>query len=108
MLPRKLRLSRSGFEAARGLRRASSAHFSVSYTDHAALAGCAVVVSKKVAKSAVQRHLMKRRIRPLLLPFAGGTRAIIVHALPGSAELPPSALRDELTTLLRSILSAHS
>lgn len=101
MLPRRHRLSRGSFPAATRARRYLSEHFSVTAapvpTGHA---GCAAVISKKVARLSVARHLLKRRIASVMRPFCTGDRSIIVYALPGSTLLPYRTLASELTELL--------
>jgi len=101
MLPRELRLSREGFEQARGLKRAASQHFSLSYGPMEK-GGTAVVISKKAAKLAVTRHLLKRRILSVVRPYARTDRALIVHVRPGASTLPFSELKDELVSLISS------
>ena len=102
MLPRKLRLSRKGF-ATRGLLRAASRHFSLSYGPSAD-GGAAAVVSKKVERSAVKRHLLKRRILHSIRPYVRADHALIVYARAGAGELTAASVRDELNSLLGSIL----
>jgi len=106
MLPKRRRLSREGFDTARSLKRAASRHFSVSYGRQEGAGGAAVVVSKKVAKLAVSRHLLKRRVLAILDPYAREDETLIVFVRPGAAELPSPALRDELISLLSDILPA--
>lgn len=108
MLPRTRRLQREGFESARSLRRAASPHFSLSYGKAPGAGGAAVVVSKKVAKLAVSRHLLKRRVLSVIAPYVREDEALIVHARPGAAALPFPVLKDELVSLLSDILPAHS
>lgn len=102
MLPRRLRLSRKGF-ATHGLSRAVSPHFSVSY-GAVEEGGAAVVVPKKVERSAVKRHLLKRRILHTLHPYVHSNLTLVVYARTGAGELSRAALQDELNSLLRSIL----
>jgi ribonuclease P protein component len=106
MLPKKLRLTRETFPDTRGLKRASSAHFSVSYGD-SAKGGVAVVISKKVAKLAVSRHLLKRRILSVARPFVNGKHVIVIHTRPGAAGIPFTELKNELISLLGSILGRN-
>ena len=106
MLPRSLRLSRDEFPDTRGLKRASSPHFSVSYGE-SSKGGVAVIISKKVARLAVSRHLLKRRVLAVLRSFAHKNLILVVHTRPGAAAVPFPVLRDELNSLLRSILPAH-
>lgn len=103
MLPRKLRLSRRGFGSMGRTMRVTSPHFSVGYNTHAKQGGATVVVPKKAVPSAVGRNRMKRRIRPLLTPFAEKGGIIIVYVRPGIAGIPFSELRKELNTLLATI-----
>lgn len=106
MLPRHLRLPREAFENTPGMRRAVSSHLSLSYLDGAEIGGCAVVVSKKVARLAVSRHLIKRRIKAVLKEWCIPGRIIVVHARSGIAPVPFAALKEELDALLRSVFAA--
>jgi ribonuclease P protein component len=103
MLPRRLRLTRQAFGEMRGLRRVQSPHFSISVGE-AALGGAAVVVSKKIAKSAVSRHLLKRRVMAVIRPYVEAHHTLVVYAREGANELPYPVLKDELISLVRSIL----
>ena len=106
MSKRRLHLSRPDFTAVtndRSAKRATSSHFSVTLS--VAGVGSAVVVSKKVAKSSVQRHLIKRRVREIVAPWCSDTRALIVYARAGSGGLPYSAMAEELTLLLQRMTS---
>jgi ribonuclease P protein component len=104
MFPRRLRLSRRGFMAVSAdssAKRATSPHFSAVLSPVAdGRGGCAVVVSKKVAKGAVARHLLKRRIRASLQEYCSPTYGLIVYARAGSAEIPFSEISNELFTQL--------
>lgn len=62
--------------------------------------GCAVVVSKKVAKRSVDRHLLKRRLMHVLHPWAQDGHFMVVYAKSGSASRTFSELSEELTSLL--------
>ena len=104
MFERSLRLSRQAIttiSSSPSAKRATSEHFSVVYmpTDSAA-GGCAVVVSKKVTKTSVGRHLLKRRVRAALADWCRPSYALIVYARAGSATLPYSVIADELSNLL--------
>jgi ribonuclease P protein component len=106
MAKRLLRLSRQDFTNVandRASKRSVSAHFSA--TCSLAAVGCAVVVSKKVAKSSVERHLAKRRIREATRDFCNDTKAVIVYARSGAASLSYEAIVEELTPLLQKIAS---
>ena len=106
MSKRRLQISRSDFTNVsndRSAKRGSTPHFSVVCSVFGV--GSAVVVSKKVAKSSVQRHQIKRRIREIIAPWCSDSFGIIVYARAGSAALPYSDMASELTPLLRSITS---
>ncbi len=99
MLSRRLRLSRDHFEAAGSGQKAQSPHFSVIFKT-TKNGGCAAVVSKKVARRAVDRHLLKRRILALMRPWCSPNRSLIVYARAGAPTLPYRALTAELSPLL--------
>jgi ribonuclease P protein component len=104
MSKRRLHLSRADFTNTtqdKGAKRATSAHFSVTFSRQGV--GSAVVVSKKVAKSSVERHLLKRRVREAAAPWNSDVHALIVYARPGAAALPYSEIVSELTSLLQRI-----
>jgi len=68
-------------------------------------AAYAAVVSKKVAKTAVKRNLLRRRIFAILRAFTkeSGTRgSFIVYAKKESAAQTFAELRDELSALLHA------
>lgn len=101
MTPRSHRLPRAGFEQMTGLRRSASRHFSISYIESSPIAGQAVVVPKKVAKKSVERHLLKRRVREIMRPWAAPGRVLIIFARTGATTLPFSEIQTELTPLLQ-------
>jgi ribonuclease P protein component len=104
MIPRRLRLSRRDFEnAVRGtdLMRATSPHFAISYAPSPTKGGCGVVVAKKVEKSSVKRHLLKRRIREVLRAHCDKDSVLIVYARNGSQTLSFDDLKAELDTLIK-------
>lgn len=107
MLPRNMRLSRAHFASSnpRGPeKRLVSSHFSVSLRTVAGNGGCAVVISKKVAKLSVSRHLLKRRVLAVIRPYCTKDRSLIIYARPGAAALSFGALKDELSSLLTRAL----
>ncbi|MBP6860480.1 MAG: ribonuclease P protein component [Candidatus Pacebacteria bacterium] len=104
MLPRRQRLSRPGFAALSRGKRAASAHFLVIFAPPPAR-GCAVVVPKKVASRAVDRHLLKRRVSAVIGPSCSSIGALVVHAKPGALALSYPALRQELLTLIHSAMT---
>ena len=103
MLPRARRLSRTGFSALGRARKAQSPHLSLSWSLDGPHAGAAVVVAKKVAPRAVDRHLLKRRILSVLKDHPLPRAALVVFAKPGSATTPFSVLKAELLELLGAL-----
>lgn len=102
MLARARRLTRAAVSAQKSGTRAVSAHFSVT-AFRSEEGRAAAVVSKKVARRSVDRHLVKRRMLEALAPFVAPGRSFIVYARAGSIELPYRALEAELRTLLTSL-----
>ena len=100
MVPRRLRLSRHTFPLSRSGTRLSTSHFSLVWGRAQKGGGCAAVISKKVARRSVDRHLLKRRIMAVLLPWCGPDRFFVVYALSGSNTLSFQALKEELGFLL--------
>jgi ribonuclease P protein component len=105
MLASRLRLSRqaiAGISASSKAKRAASEHFSVVFAkaDSAAEAGCAIIVSKKVSKTAVGRHLLKRRIRAALKDWCQSSYALLVYARAGSAACSFADIANEINALL--------
>lgn len=102
MLPRAKRLTRDDFtDVAKGT-RAASRHFSVSYR-LTTTPKSAVVVSKKVAKKATDRHLLKRRVLEVLEKHSTPSLSVIVYAKTGSPSLSFAELKEEIEGLLRSL-----
>lgn len=104
MIPRSMRLSRAHFAPSGPETRAASSHFSLSVREAPQNGGCATVISKKVAKLSVSRHLLKRRMLSVMKPYCTKDRAVIVYARPGAAALPYPALAAELSELLARTL----
>lgn len=69
------------------------------------VSAAAVVVSKKVARSAVMRHLVRRRVYAALreLGFLETQRALVVITRKGVTNLSYSQLKEELQALLLHI-----
>ncbi len=109
MLPKQARLSRDAFTRyfASGVRYHSPT-LTVIYTPGPALLG-AVVVSKKVSKSAVKRNTIRRRLYAALrtAATAGLTGAVIVVVKPPLATLPRVAQHEALQTLLSQLQKAR-
>lgn len=99
-----MRLSRAHFAPQGPEKRAQSAHFSVSVrTVVAGTGGCAAVISKKIARLSVARHLLKRRIYAVVRPFCTKNQAVIVYARAGASTLPFSVVRAEIIDLLAQV-----
>ena len=101
MFPKGKRLSRASFPlVAAGQRRAVTPHFSFSASREGQ--GYAVVVSKKVAKSSVARHRLKRRVLARLKD-ASLSPSLIVYARAGAPALTPAELSAEIAAGLAKI-----
>lgn len=101
MFSRRERLSRAAFPTAlTSGRRFSSANFSVVLPKESR--GYAVIVSKKVARLSVTRHLIKRRVlealRTLPLPSS-----VIIFPKTTVGRMPYKDVKAELATLLSKI-----
>ena len=104
MMPRRLRIPRSGFTPPQDARRASSPHLSVvSFPAAAGQDGVAAVIAKKSAPKSTDRHAAKRRILAVARAWYAPGRAFIVHARPGVASLSFSELKAELAGLYARI-----
>ncbi|MES2668464.1 MAG: ribonuclease P protein component [Patescibacteria group bacterium] len=102
-----MRLSRAHFATTAPSgpeKRAASPHFSLSVREAQEGGGCAVVISKKVAKLSVSRHLLKRRAFSVIKEACSPTRILIVYARPGAASLDYPAIDKELSGLLARTL----
>lgn len=106
MLPRRLRLQRAAFTQTGKEMRAVSPHFSVSVRP--GVPGTAAIISKKVEKTSVGRHRLKRRILSVALPWCGSPDAgVLIYARAGANMLPYSVVTTELTELLTRLLGTH-
>lgn len=102
-LPRKLRVSRTVFSASpKEAKRAQTEHFSLTTTPSEG-GGLAAVVSKKVAKRSVDRHLLKRRMLEVMRPFHKENYSLIAYARGGSPSLPFKTLKAEFEELLSRV-----
>ncbi len=102
MLPKAKRLSRAAFATAGRGHRAASEHFSV--TVMPSIEGrAAAVVSKKVARTSVARHQLKRRILTAIRPHIRSGRSFVIYARAGGPSLPYQKIADELNRLLLSL-----
>ncbi|TAK57686.1 MAG: ribonuclease P protein component [Bacteroidetes bacterium] len=98
MFPRRKRIAREAFPTAlKSGRRFSSPHFSIVISNEAS--GYAVIVPKKVARLAVTRHRIKRRVlaalRSLPLP-----PSLIVFPKTSVNSVSYQEVQRELATLL--------
>ena len=101
MLRRPSRLPREGFRAVALGKRLVAPHFSISYGKGVGQA--AVVVSKKVARTSVARHLLKRRVMDIASPRTGKGVSFIVYARKGATELSFKAIKAELEPLFDTL-----
>lgn len=102
-MPRKFSLTRADFGKTRVFRRLAGASLSLSFGTIPGrnVPGGAVVVSKKVAKSAVTRNRLKRALRPGIVGFLrGGAPSVIVTV---RKDVPSRDLRFELESLLKKV-----
>ncbi len=98
-----MRLSRLDFTTVsqdQTARRVISPHFSVVFSTKAQ--GMAVVVSKKVAKTSVGRHILKRRVRAAACPWfiKHSNTALLIYVRPESQSLSFVDISNEINTLL--------
>jgi len=106
MLRRPSRLPREGFRAITLGKRLVAPHFSISYGKGVGAASpgqAAVVVSKKVARTSVARHLLKRRVMDIASPRTGKGVSFIVYARKGATELSFKAIKAELEPLFDTL-----
>lgn len=101
-----MRLSRPDFSTVtqdHEAQRVTSPHFSVIFSPKAH--GVAVVVSKKVSKSSIGRHILKRRTRAAArewyLKHQAG--ALLIYLRAGSESLTFADISNELATLLARV-----
>jgi len=108
MFPRSLRLSRAGFDQSRRLPRKATTHFSISHGQVQNASGIGIIVPKKIAKSSVVRHQLKRRVREVvrdILRHSPNTDTVLViTARAGASTLPFHELKNELSAAFEDIL----
>ena len=106
MLKRCHRMNRDAFSSVKteGVSH-YGAHAALTYTTKpASTSTFAVVVSRKVAPTAVARHVIRRRVYEVLremLPLLTRPVQGIVFVKPGSAKLPFRQLKHELQELFK-------
>lgn len=107
MLPRSHRLSHSDIaDVVSGGKTFHGPHFSVRvlFVPERQRSGAAAVVPKKVAKGAVKRNRLRRRVSAAiadLLPGGPKDVLVVVFAKHGASEQEPAEIRKELHTLLQ-------
>lgn len=99
MLKRSRRLTRCDVEHLLSVgKRTTSSHFVMVYTDN--IHGGTVVVGKKVAKTSVQRHKIKRQLRSVCRDVVPIERGHILFARKGAETLTYNELELEVRNLL--------
>lgn len=101
MFPRRERLSREHISAAIPVgRRLSSKHFTAILPKEGS--GFAVVVSKKVARLSVTRHLIKRRVLAALRALPHPT-SLIIFPKTAVKDIQYKDIKEDLRVLLSKI-----
>jgi ribonuclease P protein component len=106
MLPKKERLSREEFNRFFSLgKRVHSPAFQVVYVSHEKL-HASVVVPKKVAKSAVKRNVIRRRIYDIVRRYRdeAGIRGVYIFLVkPPAVGMPYETLKQEVHSIIKKI-----
>ena len=100
MLPKAQRLTKDDFKTLEKGKRSISAHFSCTKQPSSFLK-VAIIISKKAAKKAVDRHLLKRRVSAVIHKNPPPAGYYCIYARTGSNLLPYSQIVEEITALLR-------
>ncbi len=101
MIARRNRLAREDFPILlKSGKRAVSEHFSITYSKKTK--GCAVVVGKKIIKTSVGRHKIKRRVQ-YVLNMSEINYSYVIFAKKGANLLSFMDLKKEISTLLDNI-----
>lgn len=101
MLPKRERLSRKEFtELLACGRRIRGSTVSLLYRP-APRRKCGVVVSKKTARQAPARRLLRRRVYHILRDVCPPSFELVVFTTPQAASLPYTALHQEIKELLQ-------
>lgn len=95
MVPRRLSLPRRRFPKERTGASLRSAYLTLTYGP-SPQGGVAVVVSKKVAKKAVDRHRIKRRLLTLTRPYARTDMFFVLYPKAQTLALPFRVLKEEV------------
>lgn len=99
MLPQEKRLTREDFTAVGAGKRVITTHFSCTKQESSFLK-VAIVISKKVAKKATDRNLLKRRVHAVIHKKSPPKGVYIIYARKNSQTLSYKEIEQELTTLL--------
>ena len=106
MLPRTHRAGKEYFAKAKSPgRRFSTPHFSTLTTPSGKEKKFSVVISGKVARSAVARNKLRRRVYGVIrdeIPRMRGGVVMIVYARTGAAGLPYRTIHEEIVRLLHT------
>lgn len=105
MLPKKKRLKTSDFKEFRGARTSHSSHLIFRSKEGGPVLRTAAVVSTTVAKTAVARNLLRRRIYEVVgvtkSPSKGGI--LTITAKKGAPTLSFAELRQEIEEMLKRL-----
>ncbi|OYV83804.1 MAG: hypothetical protein B7X04_02710 [Parcubacteria group bacterium 21-54-25] len=82
--------------------RSNSKHLSLVYAN--SVSGCAVVVSKKIAKTSVQRHRLKRQLFAVCRASTLPTKSLVLFARKGAETLTYKDLFEETNTLFNDLM----
>lgn len=104
-MPKRSRLSGAELRSIKGARRIHGALFSVAISLATRTPKASVTVSKKVSPKAVERNLIKRRVRAALAPLLGDfpPGAYVFSARPAAREASAAAVREDVQQLARKI-----
>lgn len=105
-MPSRYRLSRADFAHTRRLARETGRFFMFSYgtVPNRTFPGVACVISGKIAKNAVRRNRLRRRVRAILLPFCAGASAptvFVLMAKKGAAEASFEEIQADIESFLK-------
>jgi ribonuclease P protein component len=105
MLPKSDRLKRKDFKELKNTKRVHGTFFFGVHTPPipGSKGLVAVIISKKVAPKAADRHLLKRRVMHALRSLTPRPYSLTITAKTGSNSLSYSAILNELKALLASI-----
>lgn len=110
MLPKSKRLKTSDFKDFRGSRTLHSPHFILRLKEGSPPPRIAAVVSNAVAKKAVDRNRLRRRVYTLLRNHQPPLKAglLTITAKKGATGLTFEQLRQEINIALAKIPSIHT